>query len=150
MHYSDVIMSTMASQITCISIVCSTVGSGGDQRKHHSSMSLAFLRGDQWPVNSQHKKPVTRNMVPFDDIIMNDSDNDTDSNSLDLLLCRYPCCLNGKRNSPNGRIITQRMNKHENTDIMVRNEILRDRGYIGTVIWFSSSNLQSSDSMLLF
>ena len=32
--YNDVIMSTMASQITGVSIVCSTVGSGADQRKH--------------------------------------------------------------------------------------------------------------------
>ena len=38
-------MSTMASQITGVSIVCSTVGSGADQRKHQSSTSLAFVRG---------------------------------------------------------------------------------------------------------
>ena len=45
MHYSDIIMSMMASQITGVSIVCSTVGSGTDQRKHQSSVSLAFVRG---------------------------------------------------------------------------------------------------------
>ena len=33
-HYSDVIMSTMASQITSLTIY-STVYPGGDQRKHH-------------------------------------------------------------------------------------------------------------------
>ena len=42
-YYSDVIMSTMASQITGISIV--TICLGTDQRKHQSSVSLAFVRG---------------------------------------------------------------------------------------------------------
>ena len=36
-HYRDVIISVIASQITCVSIVCSTVSSGADQRKHQSS-----------------------------------------------------------------------------------------------------------------
>ena len=44
-HYSDVIMSAMASQITGVSMVCSTVCSGAAQRKHQSSASLAFVRG---------------------------------------------------------------------------------------------------------
>ena len=44
-HYSDVIMSMMASQISGVSIVCSIVRSGADQRKHRSSASLAFVRG---------------------------------------------------------------------------------------------------------
>ena len=44
----------MASQITSVSIVCSTVYSGVDQRKRQSSASLAFVRGiHRWPVNSQ-------------------------------------------------------------------------------------------------
>ena len=48
-HYSDVIMSAMASQITGVTIVDSTVCSGTDQRKHQSSASLAFVRGtDRW------------------------------------------------------------------------------------------------------
>ena len=52
-HYSDVIMSAMASQITCVSSVCTTVCSGGDQRKHHGSASPAFVRGIHWwPVDS--------------------------------------------------------------------------------------------------
>ena len=41
-HYSDVIMRTMASQVTSVSIVFSTVCSGG--RKHQSSAPLAFVR----------------------------------------------------------------------------------------------------------
>ena len=37
-----------------------------------SYASLAFVRGiRQWPVNSPHKRPVTQNMFPFDDVIMN-------------------------------------------------------------------------------
>ena len=70
-HYSDVIMSTVASQITSVSIVCSTVGSSADQRKHQSYTALAFVWGIQrWLVNSPHKRPVPRKMFPFDDIIM--------------------------------------------------------------------------------
>ena len=71
LHYSDVIMSVMASEITSFSIVYSTVCSDADQRKHQSSMLLAFVRGIHWwPVNSLHKGPVTRKMFPFDDVIM--------------------------------------------------------------------------------
>ena len=60
-HYNDVIMSTIASQITSLTIVYSTVYSGTDQRKFQSSASLAFVRGiNRWP----------RKMFPFDDVIM--------------------------------------------------------------------------------
>ena len=49
-------MSAMASQITDVSIVYSTVCSGADQRKHQSSASLAFVNGIKWwPVNTPHK-----------------------------------------------------------------------------------------------
>ena len=58
-HYSDVIMSRMASQITSLKIDYSTVYSDTDQRKHQGSASLAFVRGNnRWPVNSPHKRPV--------------------------------------------------------------------------------------------
>ena len=41
-------------------------------RKHQSSASLAFVRGiHRSPVNSPHKRPVTRKMFPIDDVIMN-------------------------------------------------------------------------------
>ena len=64
-------MSPMASQITGVSIVCSAVCSGADQRKHQSSASMTFIRGiHRWPVNSPHKGPITRKMFTFDDIIM--------------------------------------------------------------------------------
>ena len=44
-HYIDVIMTTMASQITSLTVVCSIVYLGADQRKHQSSASLAFVWG---------------------------------------------------------------------------------------------------------
>ena len=70
-HYKEDIMSAMASHITDVSIVCLTVGSGADQRNHQSSASLAFVQPiHRWPVNSPHKRPVTRKMFPFDDVIM--------------------------------------------------------------------------------
>ena len=70
-HYNDVIMGTMSSQITRLGIVYSSVYSVADQRKHQSSASLAFVRGiHQWLVNSPHKGPVTQKMFTFDDVIM--------------------------------------------------------------------------------
>ena len=50
-HYDDVIMTTIASQITSLTSVYSTVYSDADQRKHQSSASLAFVWGihrDRW------------------------------------------------------------------------------------------------------
>ena len=71
LHYNNVIMSEMASQVISISIICSTIHSGADQRKHQSSASLAFVREiHRWPANSPHKRPVTRKMLPFDDVIL--------------------------------------------------------------------------------
>ena len=62
-------MGAIASQITSLTIVYSTVYS--DQSKHQSSASLAFVRGiHRGPMNSPHKWPVTRKMFPFDDVIM--------------------------------------------------------------------------------
>ena len=66
-HYNDVTMSAMASQIASLRIVYSTVYSGTDWRKHQSSASLAFVTGiHRWP----HKRPVMREMFPFHDAIM--------------------------------------------------------------------------------
>ena len=59
-NYTDVVMCAMASQITSLKIVYSTVYSGADQRKHQISASLAFV----------HKGPVTREIFPFDDVII--------------------------------------------------------------------------------
>ena len=81
-HYGDVIMGAIASQITNLTIVYSTVYSGADQRKHQSSASLAFMRWiHRGPVNSPHKWPVTRKMFPFGDVIM--------------IYMIYKCCFMG-------------------------------------------------------
>ena len=71
-HYDDVTMSEIASRITSLMIVYSTVHSVADQSKHQSSASLAFVwEIHRWPVNFPHKWPVTRKISPFDDVIMN-------------------------------------------------------------------------------
>ena len=77
LHYGDVIMGAMTSQIISLTIVCSMVYSGADQRKHQSSASLAFVWGiHRGPVNSPHNWPVTRKMFPFDDVIMSSPHGD--------------------------------------------------------------------------
>ena len=45
-HYGDVIMGVIASQITSLTSVYSTVYWDADQRKHQSSASLAFFVGN--------------------------------------------------------------------------------------------------------
>ena len=73
-------MSAMASQMTGISIVHSTVCSGADQRKHQSSASLAFVRGftgDRWfPA----QRTCDAEMFAFDDVIMFNWVNHSDRN----------------------------------------------------------------------
>ena len=64
-------MGGMASQLTSLTIVYSSVYSSADQRKHQSPAWPAFVRGiNLGPVNSPHKWPVTRKLFPFDDVIM--------------------------------------------------------------------------------
>ena len=58
-HYDDVIMAAMASQITSLTIVYSTVYSGADQSEHQSSASLAFVWGihrDRWIPRTNGQK----------------------------------------------------------------------------------------------
>ena len=79
----DAIMSTLASQIISLTIVYSNVFSGADQREHQSSASLAFVREiHRWSVNSPDKGPVTRQIIPFDNVIMKFSGQ-----------ASFPCCL---------------------------------------------------------
>ena len=86
----DVIMGAIASQITSLTIVYSTVYSDADQRKHQSSASLAFVRGiHRGLVNSPHKWPVTQKMFPFDDVIMNLQCSNDDK--LTTLGCQCSC-----------------------------------------------------------
>ena len=64
-------MSPVASQITSLTIAYSTVYSIADHSKYQTSSPMAFISGNhQWPVNSSHRGPVTRKMIPFDDVIM--------------------------------------------------------------------------------
>ena len=56
-HYTDVIMRTVAYQITSLTIAYSTVYSGAAKKYHQSCASLTFVRRIQlWPVSSLHKK----------------------------------------------------------------------------------------------
>ena len=58
-HYNDVIMSAMASQIAGVSIASSTICLGTGQRRRQSSASAAFAGGNhRSPVDSPHKWPV--------------------------------------------------------------------------------------------
>ena len=61
-HYNDVIMSAMASQITSLTIVYSSVYSDADQRRTSKlRVTSLCVRGiHRWSVNSLHKGPATR------------------------------------------------------------------------------------------
>ena len=90
-HYDDVIMGTIASQITSLTIVYSTVYSGADQSKHKSSASLAFVWGiHRGPVNSPHKWPVTRKKCPFADVIMLHTSRESSPTTIWISLLSYP------------------------------------------------------------
>ena len=72
-HHNDVIMSAMASEITNLTIVYSTVDSRRRLKKT-SKLRVTGLCERNSPVagTSPHKGPVTRKMFPFDDVIMFD------------------------------------------------------------------------------
>ena len=55
-HYNNVIKTTMASQITSITVVYSTVYSDVDQRKHQSSASQASV----WGIHATGEFPAQR------------------------------------------------------------------------------------------
>ena len=96
LHYSDVIMSEMTSQITSISTVCSAVSWGAPPPKKNPKNKTKKAKKKQkqkqkqnktkqtkkicvtglsegnprGTVDSPHKGPVTRKMFPFDDFII--------------------------------------------------------------------------------
>ena len=90
-YYNDVTMSAMASQITSLAIVYSTVYSGADQRKHQSSASLAFVGNS--PVTGEFPAQRASNVeiFPFDDVIMIIASCDTVGYASDFLtLTKHP------------------------------------------------------------
>ena len=58
-HCIDVTMTTMASQITSLTVVYSTVYSDADQRKNQSSASLAFV----WGIHRERWIPRTKGQL---------------------------------------------------------------------------------------
>ena len=68
-HYDDFIMDVIASQITSLTIVYSTVYSDAYQRKHQSSASLAFVWGIHRGI-VEFPTQMAPKMFPFDDVIM--------------------------------------------------------------------------------
>ena len=69
-HYNDVTMTTMASHITSLTVVYSTVYSDADKKTSKLRVTGLCVGKSSGPVNSPHKWPVTRKMFPFDDVIM--------------------------------------------------------------------------------
>ena len=91
-HYSDAIMSTMTSEITVVSIVCSRFCSGADKphqinKPHQSKLHVTgFLRVfHRWPVDSPHKGPITRKMFTFDDVIIVNDAADTPESIFNIM-----------------------------------------------------------------
>ena len=66
-RYNDVTMSAMASEITSLTIVYSTVYSGAEKEN-----IKALCHWLLWGEFTGHKVPVTRKMFPFGDVIMMD------------------------------------------------------------------------------
>ena len=60
-HECDVIMGAMASQITILAIVYSTVYSGADQRNHQNSASLAFVPLWNLPLTGEFPAQLASN-----------------------------------------------------------------------------------------
>ena len=58
-HSIDVIMTTMASQISSLAVVYSSIYSDANQRKHQSSASLAFV----WGIHRDRWIPCTKDQL---------------------------------------------------------------------------------------
>ena len=106
-HHSDVIMSAMASQITGVSIVCSTVCSGEDQRTPQSSeqglcVTVLCERNPPATGGSSSQRACNAEMFPFDDVtiqnhqIYNLGKTRSGSSLISLkhLLVTYVCVIN--------------------------------------------------------
>ena len=60
LHYGDVVMGTVASQVTSLTIV----------NQPFIRVQIKENIKDRGPVNSPHKWPGTRKIFPFDEVIM--------------------------------------------------------------------------------
>ena len=71
LHYNDVIMSAMASQITSLAIVYPTIYTGADKKKT-SKLRVTGLSAGNSPVTGKFPAqwPATLKIFPFDDVIM--------------------------------------------------------------------------------
>ena len=58
-HYGDVMITTIASQITSFTVIYSTVYRDADQRKHQSNASLAFV----WGIHRSRWIPRTKGQL---------------------------------------------------------------------------------------
>ena len=70
-HYIEVMMGAMASQITSLTIVYSTVYSDADQGKSQLRVTGLCVGNSPGTGEFPHKWPVTRKMFPLGDVIMN-------------------------------------------------------------------------------
>ena len=82
-HYIDVIMTTMASQITRLTVVYSTVYSDADQRERQSSASLAFV----WGIQRDRWIPRTKDQLRGKCFHLMTSSCDMEMLSPSLVLC---------------------------------------------------------------
>ena len=81
-HYSNVTMGALTSQITSLTIVYSTVYSGTEKKKTSKLRVSGLCVGNSpGPGDSQHKWLVTRKMFPLDEVIM-------------IRVMRGPDCIN--------------------------------------------------------
>ena len=69
-HYIDVIMTTVASQITSSHLFTQSFIQTQIKENAKAPRHWPLCGTSPGPVNYPHKGPVTRKMVPFDDVIM--------------------------------------------------------------------------------
>ena len=99
-HYSDVILSAMAPQITSLQIVYSMVYSGADSRKHQSSV-------------------LKRKMFPFDDVIMTPPSFDSIQFKVIYFNCYTPELHRFKGLKPYWAYSPHHFNIHIHNDLMI-------------------------------
>ena len=70
-HSREFLLTTMASQIICNPNLISTAFSANNIENIKASNNWPFMRGiHRWPLDSSHKRPVTRKAFPYCNFIM--------------------------------------------------------------------------------